>query len=528
MPIPPEREVYRSSGLLNLGRFLPLYCLTLLISVLVGGLLCVAWHTGTFFTILIPAFGGLAVSGMVFVTVHTGHCRSALVGVVAGAIAGCVAFFGAYQVDLAYTAGWENLWRIDLLPDHINYRIKNDGVIVVGRFQPNSPSQNLTELLINATATVLIPLVAGWRIARRPFCEIRGQWLDKFTFALSCASADAVMEALRDGDPAALRSAITSADHEATAYVTAEVLYVPRSAESSAYLTLTHVKLTPKGRELVDQSIVANRWLLTADEAAVVATAFRISDAGFASQERVHAAGEPVPIDAAGLVVDLGPNPVFNERARAVVGAMIHVPVGCCIVLGLGSFFAGVAAHYLVPGLALWASAATLAGGFGFLFLGIVVARFINVLPSRYLFARLCREIATRPDAIVRPGDPGAVFVEVVPRRNWVPKDGENADDFGLLRVDEERGLLLFEGGAERWAVPAAAVLGCEVIEYCAHPQTGEAANIPVLVLTANVGGVVWERPLCLRSMECRPQSVDTRREAMERLEGYLHRVIPV
>ena len=93
--------------------------------------------------------------------------------------------------------------------------------------------------------------------------------------------------------------------------------------------------------------------------------------------------------------------------------------------------------------------------------------------------------------------------------------------------MDKARGLILFEGGAERWAIPAAAVLGCDVIEYCAHPETGEPANIPVLVLTANVGGSTWERPLCPRSLECRAQSLATRRAAMAALRKRLDRLIP-
>src|SRR5262245_52642194 len=244
MSIPPEREVYRASGLLDFGRFLPLSFLTLLISVLVGGLLCAAWHTGTFFTIATPAFAGMAVSGMVFVAVHTGHCRSGFAGAVAGLIAACVAFLSAYQIDFAYTTGWENLWRIDFLPEHIDYRLENDGSIVLGQFRPDPPSKNLAALLLNAASVIALPLGCGWRTARRPFCEIRGQWLDKFTFALSCESADAVMEALRVGDPVALRSAVVAAESDAIAYVTAEVLYVPRSADSSAYLTLTRMQLT--------------------------------------------------------------------------------------------------------------------------------------------------------------------------------------------------------------------------------------------------------------------------------------------
>ena len=51
----PHREAYRPSGRVNAGRFIPLALLTFLIAIGIGGLLCVAWHTGTFFLGLTPA-----------------------------------------------------------------------------------------------------------------------------------------------------------------------------------------------------------------------------------------------------------------------------------------------------------------------------------------------------------------------------------------------------------------------------------------------------------------------------------------
>jgi hypothetical protein len=522
-----EREVYRPAGKLAVDRFVPLFITALVIAVLLGGLLCVAWHTGTFFTGITPLFAGLALAGLTYAPVHWGHCRSTLVGTAAGALLGTTTYLAAYQFDLARYTGWANLSRLDRLPDHIEFRVRNDGnVLPDGRHQPNALSQNFVELAFNAAVVILIPTGVGWRNARRPYCEVRGRWMDTFAFALTIESAESVLDALAAGDPFALEEAVVPADSGALEYVAAEVLYVPRVPDSSAYLTLNRMSLDPRTRELDDRTALAARWRLATDEAAAVARAFRMSDAGFSAGPATASGKEFAPGDA-GLQVDFGENRVFNGQARFVVAAMIHVPLVVCIAAAFACWLGGLALDSIMPEAPFWLLPATLGGGFVFMFLAVGVALFINVLPSRYVFARLCREIRRRPGAIVRPDDPGVVFVEVVPRRNWVPMSGENADDFGLLRVDEDRGLILFEGGAERWAVPADAVLGFDVIEYCAHPQTGEPANIPVLVLTANVGGREWERPLCLRSRECRRQNVHYRRASMDALHHLVRSVLP-
>jgi hypothetical protein len=259
----------------------------------------------------------------------------------------------------------------------------------------------------------------------------------------------------------------------------------------------------------------------------VAAEGFHISDAGFARPDPDRSASGPARSGDAVLHVGFDENLVFNERMRALVGTMIHAPLGFCTAMAFVGWLGGIGIEYVWPERPAWIVFAAVPTGFGFLFLAIGLARYINVIPARYIYARLCREIAIRPDALVRPDEEGAIFVEVVPRRNWVPSNNENADDFGLLRVDRERGLILFEGGAERWALPASAVIGCEVSEYCAHPQTGEAANIPLLVLTAIIEGREWERPLNPRTREWVRLDVTSRRAAIDVFRFAVSRVLP-
>ena len=393
--------------------------------------------------------------------------------------------------------------RLDRLPDHIRFRIQNDGAIQPdGNHEPSPPGVNLSELLFNAAIVILLPVGTAWRAVRRPFCENHQRWMDTFRCVISVESAESVIETLKSGDLSALQAAIEAAPPDAAEYVKVEMLYVPRAADSSAYLTLSHVTLNQKSRELVHERALVKRWRLAPEEAAVAAEGFHISDAGFARPERARSERGPEHGEEAALHVMFDENRVFNERTQALVGTMIHLPLGICIAMAFVCWLGALGIEYVWPERPAWIVFAALPAGFGFLFGAVGLARYINVIPARYLHARLCREIAARSDAIVRPDDPDAIFVEVVPRRNWVPSNNENADDFGLLRVDRERGLILFEGGAERWALPASAVIGCDVSEYCAHPQTGEPANVPLLVLTAMVDGREWERPLNRRSLE--------------------------
>lgn len=79
----------------------------------------------------------------------------------------------------------------------------------------------------------------------------------------------------------------------------------------------------------------------------------------------------------------------------------------------------------------------------------------VGIYPARCYLRWLRERVDRRRDAIVASDDPNALFVQVIPRENWMVSMGENAGDLGLLRVDSRRGELRYEGDLERWTVPA-------------------------------------------------------------------------
>lgn len=94
---------------------------------------------------------------------------------------------------------------------------------------------------------------------------------------------------------------------------------------------------------------------------------------------------------------------------------------------------------------------------------GGLMMRDVGWLSRRALIGRARAAISMRADALVRPEDPDAVFVQVVPRERWGKLMLETASDVGFVKLDERRRELLFEGDRERYRIPGEAILGCEV-----------------------------------------------------------------
>jgi hypothetical protein len=97
-------------------------------------------------------------------------------------------------------------------------------------------------------------------------------------------------------------------------------------------------------------------------------------------------------------------------------------------------------------------------------------------LGSWYLRRVARGEIKSRPNGIVDPDDPKAIFVELVPRPNWTRLMLETATDVGFLLVEEARREVLFEGDGERMRIPAGAILSCEVEQTIIGGEAAAAA----------------------------------------------------
>jgi hypothetical protein len=115
-----------------------------------------------------------------------------------------------------------------------------------------------------------------------------------------------------------------------------------------------------------------------------------------------------------------------------------------------------------------------------------------------YMFRRAQGQMRQRPEAIVDPNNPEAIFVEVVPRRNWGSIALQNAEDIGFLLLDTDRGQLLIEGDNKRYRIPAAAVLSSDVELMNPNSANDERAT-PVGLVVLKVRDRLGEREVPLR-----------------------------
>ncbi len=116
----------------------------------------------------------------------------------------------------------------------------------------------------------------------------------------------------------------------------------------------------------------------------------------------------------------------------------------------------------------------------------------VDYFNLRYIYHLTRREIESCADAIVRPDDSGAVYVEIVPRENWSTLTPDRASDGGFVRADSQTGELLFEGVKQRYRIAGFAIASCEVEPI--NPQAGRGVSYAVVVRAPCQGSV--EPPL--------------------------------
>lgn len=150
--------------------------------------------------------------------------------------------------------------------------------------------------------------------------------------------------------------------------------------------------------------------------------------------------------------------------------------------------------------------------------------RSYNLFAHRVLWRRVRVELTGRPDALVRPEDDGAVFVDVVARRDWRRLMLNNSADVGLLRVDVEAGCLFFEGVNERWCIPASSIVSCET-------ETVKFGNSPVnhflTIINAWGGDTHYERSLFGIPLTWKGAAKRRRKEAAEVLRRKILDLLP-
>lgn len=530
---PPDRPRYTPSG--NLEP-VPLLLMT---GGLAGFALLVGYvvHAGSNLTfpgvVLGPFLAGLPVAGFVTVAVAVGRCRNPSVGAMLGVFAGLLVVVGAFQFAMAAEKGDDHFFRLDLLPAWLDEHV-NDGVLWgragVRAGRPAVPPRDADlafrwgVIAVGCLAATVFPAAAGYLTAGAPFAEEHGRWLKAWTARLTRDSGQVVADVLASGSAEQLRGTLVPIPpgekvDPAVGFALLTVEYLPGEAAAPVYASVGIMIPTGK-KQTVTPKWLVNRWELTPAEAAAVADALPVPDAAFRTAKPGTRPGERASTLLAARVLPLPDQDVrqiLSPRAVKVATAIGLAPLA--LGLGLAGAAGGVAG-------ACWddlepvEAAAVIAGGVLSLLAALAwIVLYADWLPSRYYLARARRVIADRPDPIVRPDDPDAIFVQVVPRKNWGRIMMENADDVGLLLLDSARGVLLYEGDRERWLIPRESVVSYELEAFDVGPTDPNAGPaFWLVVLRANVGGEVWEAPIAPRPVHFHKHTPASRREQAEEL----------
>jgi hypothetical protein len=204
-----------------------------------------------------------------------------------------------------------------------------------------------------------------------------------------------------------------------------------------------------------------------------------------------------------GAVVEVRPIPSIDagkimSQRMILLGNLLSLMPLVMLVVGLLLALTG---FFWMKGAAETTRIAVSGSGGLILLTGGLMMRDVGWLSRRALVGRARTAVGMRADALVRPEDPGAIFVQVVPRERWGKLMLDTASDVGFVKLDVRRRELLFEGDRERYRIPGDAILSCEV-EKAVYGTAREPYETCVFlsVLRARGPDGVFEAPLGQRA----------------------------
>jgi hypothetical protein len=520
-----NRDVYRSSGGVDWLSFVPRACLTLVVSAVLAVVLDQLYAFGFYFAMIVPLVAMLPVAGMVLWTIDRGHCRNAFIGGAFGLLAGVVLYLGYYHIGMVMTFGPQVAHRIDRLPAYIVWVKAHEVWVDVGKGNPVKPGPDTVEHVFNWVlfAVELGFIVVGTTLlgfirARRCYCERCGQWKEMAFVALTRGSGKKIVEAMEQGDLSvvAQMTPVPVLPHAAYTGIAVEHC-ATRQGEAPAcpaYLSVREISQGGGVGNINRFDLALGRRLLKRVEL----TEQEIADLAPHFPTLQGRAGQP----SASLPTGPGgtQEPPTVRPVTCVEVTTVPEPYGGRVlttgVKVLGNLFDLVPVFFLFGGLGLagltvyWLSEMPvvdpLSMGLGILAIGFSVVLFLigiylafpgrSLLGHLYLHWRARQEFSQRPDTLVSYDDPEAIFVEVVPRRNWDKIMFDTATDLGYLRIDEKRREILFEGDKERYRIPAAALIDCRVAGFLPPVSQSRFDELYMVVIVAEGPHGAWETPV--------------------------------
>jgi hypothetical protein len=458
---------------------------------------------GWYLLFLAPMLAALALAGVVTLAVGFTKCRSRLLAGGVGIVSALLLYFGYYHfclIDLL-PPGLE--YRVDFLPEYVWVRLHTDVAVDVGAPKPGVragdkpiPRQekpvlgmNLFQFGVELLACLGIVTAAAWKRSGRAFCEELGQWMKRGQTVLPPGFTSDFVHALETGQLAGFVASTRSAGDPASAgllvleyvgnapepglsypvYVSAEDFDLSQwfpPLRRTRRTTLRKVELEPS--ELLELRplfpdlalILKAQHPRLREEAVAVVTPI---DLEVPAQEVAQITPVPEPYRRRVR----GPGYALAVNLRGAIPLAFLLP-------GAGLVAAGIwlmTEDRVLPGCLLAA-----AGAPGVAW-GIYTAMLcLGVYENRWIRRRLCEEIAQRPDVLVHPDDPDALYVSLVPRDSFTTVKMTMSSDLLFLKIDRPRRQILLEGDADRYRIPAGAVLACEPQMFF-HPMDAQRRN---------------------------------------------------
>jgi hypothetical protein len=454
----------------------------------------------------------LLVASAAQAAVRRGHWRNPVLAGGLGAVCGLAGYLGYFHADQCLR--WGVPWTaVDRMPGYVAFRMETDhwqrmskGALLRPQqpapgFKPNRPvakanfrSWNWAGFAFEALALALVPLATGVVSARTPYSEQRQRWCSREQLTLAPNDVVALKKALAEGT---VGQWVDSRPRKVGAHLPhGKVLawYIPaergKEPDPDVYLTIGSARPVL----LLPEEAAAFVTLLPGLQDLAGSTLRQLADEAEQANDPTSARVWPVSPPYAGQ----SESPANRRRYRLIVRSLRLLPVAPALLLpgGCWLLWRFAVSNQLLPN---WVLAAYVLGvGLP----SVVLLRWWyrpgEELPFRagvrFGFHQLRQALAVRPQPLVAPDDPRAVYCEMLPRRIWgtgKPKPGEYNN--GLLLVDAGQKALVFEGDFDCYWIPAAAVLACDVE---LHPRsTSTTAGLWAVVLRVRLGSGTWEFP---------------------------------
>lgn len=472
-----------------------------------------------YFTLLAHGWYLTALSALIPVMVACGaiewgvrfcHCRNRMLAGALGACCGLVGLGLYFHIDQCVR--WHApLAAVDRLPAYVAFRMETDrwvwfpkgailkpqpaeaGVQPAGRFTlEGAASWNWRLFLLEALALALAPLATGLAAAKRPYSDRWRRWCDCESLFIEKQAGATLRKALADG---AVEQWVKTPPRLVT------------DRQSHCRLKLWYAPCGDPDEGMTDVMLSINSEAplrLKPREAA----AFVDLLPAMRSCSGVKPTGDPpsmrdfdpeiahiwkVPKASKARRLGLG-----DELSKVVKGLRLALPISAVLIVVMGGAWClnrwvvepGYAGSWILPAFIL---------GVG---LPLAIWRGRR-LPFQLLWQThlddaqraLIARIALRHDAVVRYNDPLAIYAEMLPRRLWeagrnIPARDSNE---GLMKLDEERKAVIFEGENERFLLPIDSILSARIE---ALPGVGRSIEgLFCVVLRVRLAAGAWELP---------------------------------